>query len=148
MANYTTAAKVAVLLGYDPFTATTRPTLTQVDSIITDVTKEIDFVLSSVGIVVQPTDSNILGRLDLACKYGTAAQVGLAVIGNADNTDGTQGNLFKSWYDKILDEIVKNPELYGAVTGDSVSYMSSNITDGSLTQADFDKTFVDTKYRY
>lgn len=148
MANYTTASKVAVLLGYDSFTTTTRPTLAQTEAIITDVTSEIDFVLSSVGITVQPTNSNILGRLDLACKYGSAAQIGMATIGNADSTTGSQGNTYKIWYDEILNEIKTNPDFYGAITGDTVSYMSNAVHDGTITQAQYDSTFVDTDYRY
>ena len=46
MANYCTANDdIAPLLGYNNFSSITRPTLTQVDSIITDVTNEIDFNL-------------------------------------------------------------------------------------------------------
>ena len=67
MANYCTNAQVGVLLG-KTFSATTTPTDTQVDVIITETTKEIDTVLSSIGIAIQPTDTNILGMLQKYCR--------------------------------------------------------------------------------
>ena len=77
MSNYCTAEDVQVLLGFaSAFSTTSVPTLTQVNSIISDVTNEIDFTLASVGITTQPTDTRLLGRLHIACKYGVACQVG------------------------------------------------------------------------
>ena len=148
MASYTTATKVAVLLGYDDFTTTTRPTLAQVNTIISDITFELDFVLSSVGITTQPTDLKILARLDLAAKYGTAGQVGMSIGINSDSVNGSQGNIYSDKYEKILREIKTDPEYYGKITGDAMTYMSNPISDGTMTQREFDGVFVNTNYKY
>lgn len=146
MANYCSNSDVAVLLGYDNFSNTDRPTSTQVTSVIANVTNEIDFVLSGVGITTQPTDSRILGRLNIACKYGTACQVAMSAYGNSLSVDGSQGDKFCEKYKEILDEIKENPELYGAVTGDTSMYVSNQVTDGTWTEADNEDRFLPENY--
>ena len=135
MANYCTSEDVSVLLGLDNFSSTTRPTLTQVNSIIADVTNEIDFVLAGVGITTQPTDARILGRLANAAKMGTACQVGLSAFGNATGVDNSQPDKFCTMYQEILEEIKVNPGLYSAISGDSTFYVSNPVLDGTTTEA-------------
>lgn len=146
MANYCSNDDVSVLLGLDSFSSTTRPTSTQVTSIITDITNEIDFVLSGVGITTQPTDSRLLGRLSNACKYGTACQVAMSAYGNSLSVDGSQGDKFCEKYQEILDEIKENPELYGAVTGDTSMYISNQVIDGTWTEDDNEDRFLSEDY--
>ena len=146
MANYITGAEVAVLMGVDNFSSLTRPTSTQVDYIIVDVTNEIDFILSGVGITTQPTDSRLLGRLAIACKYGVACQVAMSTYGNATGVDGSQGDKFCQKYSEILQDIKDNPEMYGLVTGDSAMYMSNQVEDGSWTEANTKAMFLDEDY--
>ena len=136
MANYCSAEDVSILLGLDNFSSETRPTLTQVNSIISDVTNEIDFVLAGV-ITTQPTDARILGRLSIACKMGVACQVGLSGFGGTpDSVDNSQPDKYCRQYQAILEEIKTMPELYGIVTGDSTSfYISNQVTDGTKTAA-------------
>jgi len=146
MSNYTTSAKVAILLGLDSFSNVTRPTSTQVDAIIADVTNEIDFVLSGVGITTQPTDTKLLGRLDIACKYGVACQVAMSAYGNAMGVDGSQGDKFCEKYKEILDDIKENPQMYGVVTGNSSMYISNQVNDGTFTEEEVTDTFLPNDY--
>ena len=148
MSNYCTAADVSVLLGVDTFGATTRPTSTQVNSIIANVTNEIDFVLAAVGITTQPTDTKILGRLAIACKYGVAAQVGMSGYGNAMSVDNSQADKYQQRYQEILDEIKASPELYGQITGDSGMYMSGPVADGTWTSDEVEDRFLPDDYEY
>jgi hypothetical protein len=146
MANYTDAESVAVLLGMDNFSSGSRPTLAQVTAILEDVTNEIDFTLSAVGITTQPTDTRLLGRLSTACKYGTACQVGMSAFGNSTGVDGSQPDKYCEKYQAILDDIKENPENYGAVTGDSASYISNQVTDGTITETEQTALFLANEY--
>lgn len=148
MANYCDAEDVSVLMGLNVFDATSRPTLTQVNAIIADKTNEIDFVLSGVGITTQPTDSKILGRLALACKYGSASDVALSVYGNAAGVDGSQGEYFGRKYKEIIDEIKEMPELYGYITGDSNLTASNQVLDGTYTESEINDGYIDRDYKY
>jgi hypothetical protein len=142
MANYCSNEDVAVLIGYDNFSSLTRPTSTQVTSIITDITNEIDFVLASIGVTTQPTDTRLLGGLAIACKYGAACQVAVSGYGNAQSIDGSQGDKFCEKYKEILDDIKENPELYGTVTGDSTMFLSNQVTDGTYTETNIDNRYI------
>ncbi len=146
MSNYTTAENVAVLLGFDNFSSSTRPTQAQVNSIIADVTNEIDFVLSAVGITTQPTDTKLLGRLSIACKYGVACQVAMSTFGNSTGVDGSQGDKYCEKYKEILDDIKDNPTLYGVVTGDSGMYISNVVSDGTYTETKIKDLYLDENY--
>jgi hypothetical protein len=146
MANYTDAESVAVLLGLDNFSSGTRPTLTQVNAILADVTNEIDFALSSIGITTQPTDTRLLGRLSLMCKYGTACQVGMAAFGNSTGVDGSQPDKYCEKYQLMLDDIKDNPANYGVVTGDSAMYMSNQVTDGTISENDQTALYLPNTY--
>lgn len=142
MADYCSAGDVSALLGFDTFTVSSRPTLAQVNSIIGDVTNEIDFTLSSIGITTQPTDARLLGRLAIACKYGVACQVAMSAYGNSTGVDGSQGDKFCEKYQLILDDIKTNPQLYGVVTGDSGMFLSNNVADGTNTETEIKELFL------
>lgn len=146
MSNYCSAESVAVLAGLDPFSDTTRPTLTQVNAIIADVTNDLDFALSAIGVTTQPTDTKLLGRLAIACKYGTACQVVISAYGNSTGIDGSQGDKFCDKYGEYLKDIQTNPQLYGAVTGDSSSYVSGLTLDGSWTEEGIKDLYLDENY--
>lgn len=146
MSNYCTQGEVAVLLGLDSFSSVTRPTDTQVNSIIADVTNEIDFVLSSIGITTQPTDTRLLGRLAIMCKYGTACQVAMSAYGNSTGVDGSQGDKFCEKYQSMLDDIKDNPASYGVVTGDSAMFISNQVSDGTWTESDTKDLYLDENY--
>jgi hypothetical protein len=138
MANYCSNEDVSVLLRVDAFTATSRPTATQVQAVIEDVTNEIDFVLAGIGIATQPTDTKILGRLTIACKTGVAAQI---------EVDKDKKAAYETKYQAILKEITNKPEMYGSITGNETAYMSNNVTDGTNTEAEIAEKFIDD-YRY
>lgn len=147
--NYCTAEDVQVLVGSpDAFNSNSTPTLAQVNSIIADITNEIDFTLKSVGISVQPTDATLLGRLTLACKYGVACQVAMSGYGNTGSVEGSQGDKYCEKYKEVLDDIKENPELYGVVTGDSAMYASNRVVDGSITEAELKDKYIDDNFKY
>jgi hypothetical protein len=146
MANYATAEDVSVLLGLDNFSTSSRPTLTQVNAIIADITKDIDFVLSGVGITTQPTDTNLLGRLAIACKYGVACHVGMSAFGNSVGVDNSQPDKYCKRYQEILTEIKESPELYGAVTGDAAMFVTNQVDDGTWTEDDTKDRYFDENY--
>lgn len=148
MANYCNNEDVSVLLGLDNFSSLTRPTSTHVTTIITDVTNEIDFVLSGVGITTQPTDTKILGRLSIAAKYGVACQVGMSAYGNAAGVDNSQADKYCQKYQEILKEIVEKPELYSSITGDSGMYASNPVQDGSFTETEIKDRYLNDSYEY
>jgi hypothetical protein len=149
MANYATAEDVQVLLGFtDNFSSTTLPTLTQVNSILADVTNEIDFTLASVGVTTQPTDTKLLGRLANACKYGVACQVAMSAYGNASGVENSQGDKYCERYKEVLKDIQENSQLYGAVTGDSGAYASNQVEDGTYTEATVTGRYLNDSYKY
>jgi hypothetical protein len=146
MANYATYTEVALILGLTDYTATTRPTSTQVTNILTEVTQNIDFTLESVGLESQPSDSNVQGRLKTLCKYGTACQIAISKYGDADGVESSQGAYFCKRYDEGIKEIKTNPELYGLVVGDSGSTANSNVLEGTDSVTDIQADYVDRTF--
>lgn len=146
--NYCDAEDVSILLGFDSFSASTRPTLTQVNEIISDVTGEIDFVLSGVGITTQPTGTNILARLKMACKFGVASQVGYAAFGNSTGVSGSQPDKYAEKYKEMLEEMKTDSELYGASSGDSTLYIENEVSDGTYTLEQATGKYFDTDYKW
>jgi hypothetical protein len=134
--GYCEAEDVSVLLGLDNFSSSTRPKLTQVNTIIADITSEIDFTLQSVGITNPPTDTRILGRLSIMCKMGTASHVGFSAFGNSKSVDNSQPDKYWQSYQSMLGEITSKPELYGAVSGDSNLFVSNQVLDGTHTETE------------
>lgn len=133
--NYCSAEDVQVALGYsDAFTATTRPTLAQVNVIIENITNEIDLYLNMVGIADQPTDTRILGRLKEMCTIGSSARVGFGYMNNSDNVSNSLADKYWTRYIEMLKEIKEDPEIYG-VTSDSTSFITSNVIDGTTTES-------------
>lgn len=148
MANYSAAEDVSVLLGLDNFSTSTQPTLAQVNTIIADITNEIDFVLASAGINSQPTDARILARLKIACKLGVAAQVGYSAFGNNTGTENTQPNKYWLEYQRILEEIRTQPELYGVIAGSETVYISNPVGDGTTTEEKTTDKYLEQDYKY
>lgn len=147
MANYCNIEQVEVLLGVsNSLTTTSTPTIAQVNDIITDVTSDIDFALKSVGITIQPTDTTILGRLTIACKYGTACQAGMAGFGNNDSVEDSQPNFYCKSYANIIKDIRTNPENYGAVTGDNTLFISNQVLDGTTTETAQNDNSIDPTF--
>jgi hypothetical protein len=149
MANYCSAEDVNVLLGFDvAFDANSRPTLTQVNTWITIVTKKIDFTLKAVGISTQPTDSDILGQLNDVCALGVACRIGMSGMSNNTSVEDSQPGYYCEAFQKALDEIKSNPEEYGLITGDETLYMSNQVTDGTETKEEYNDSFQAEDYEY
>lgn len=146
MSNYCTSTDIKVLLGYrTAFSASTYPTLTEVEQEIDNVTNEIDFYLAGVGISTQPTDARILGRLRKLCGYGVAGLIGQSRL-SAENVDGIQSNDYLDRYRLGLDEITKKPFLYGVVTGDSNTFISNQVIDGTMTEDEYSDSILKEDY--
>ena len=142
MANYCNAEDVQVKLGFtNEFSVTTKPTLTQVETLIDSTTKEIDSYLYASGVTTQPTDTNVLGKLKEVCSYGAAARVGMGYHSNNESISGTQAREYWDFYKEYLNEIKEMPELYGA--GGSTSFISNQVTDGTYSESDFEAQFFD-----
>ena len=146
MSNYCEAADIGIALGAQvTYSVTSRPTLTQVEAIISNITNEIDFVLSSVGINTQPTDSRILGRLKEACIIGSAARVGFAYLNPNQDADNTLPGLYWKRYQDILKEIKDSPEIYGVIS-DTTMYISSPVIDGTITASELKKFYPSSRF--
>lgn len=143
---YTTLDKVAAITGFESFSTTTRPTQTQVTDMINDVTGEMDFVLSSKGITTPITNSNLLRKLDIICKYGVACQVLISGYGNADSVDGSQGDKFCEKYKEYLQDIKDNPEDYGYITGNSTMFIGNQVSDGTYTESEITDRYMANNY--
>lgn len=149
MADYCSYTDVEVITGLiftSSFTA--RITLAKVNTIITDITNEIDFTLNRIGIATQPTDARILARLKMICKYGVGGQVLFSYYGNADNTNDTQADKYINMYKGYLKEILDNPEIYGAITGTTGSYASNQVIDGTKTESDNNSVYVEEGFKW
>ena len=135
---YCSASDVQVALGYQDIfddSVPTRPTATQVDSIISNITNEIDLYLGLAGINTTPTDVKILGRLKEMCIYGSSARVGFGYLNNAEVVGGSLAHTFWERYQQLLNEIVDKPEIYGGTAGTSTMYASNQVTDGTNSEA-------------
>lgn len=128
MANYCVAEDVQVLIGQNiafnnigsTTTGGTKPTLTQLNSIIADITNEIDLQLSVIGITAQPTDARLLAKLKNGCVYGSAARAGFGTLNMSGSTGDTKPKTYWDMYQAFLKEMLDNPEIFG-ITADSES---------------------------
>jgi hypothetical protein len=149
VANYCSAEDVQVLLGNDiAYDANSRPTLTQVNNWIGIVTKKIDFTLKSVGITTQPTDTDILGQLNDICAQGVACRIGMAGFGNNTSVEDSQPGYYCKAFEEALKDIKERPEDYGLITGDDTVYMNNIVTDGTITEDEYNERFQDEDYEY
>lgn len=147
MANYCVAEDVQVALGYqDSFSTSTHPTLVQVNSIIDEITNEIDLYMNMIGIATQPTDARILARLKSACIIGSSARVGFYFLNNASNVDNTLADKYWTRYQEILKEIQDKPDIYGATAGGN-GYIDSTVINGTMTEIDTNNLFQSIGYK-
>ena len=146
MADYATVDDIEVLLGYPVgfYTATSIPNRTSVERELDQVTKEIDFYLTAVG--VQPTDTNVLARLRNCCQYGVAWKLGYSNFGNNTGVDDSQPDTYRERYENCLKEIKESPELFGKVTGDDVIYASNQVIDGTTTEDEQQSEYIQKDY--
>jgi len=135
---YCLANDIKVLLGHTAdYSTATIPKLTEIQTEIDNISNEIDFVLKAVGIVTTPTDAATLGRLKVACSFGAAGRIGYSGFGNNSGTDNTQPNFYWNEYQKIITEIKTSPELYGAVTGETTSFIENGFESQNYIDADY-----------
>ena len=107
---YCSADDVQVRMGFpDSFAASTRPTLTQVNSLIEQVSAEIDIYLAKAGIA-SVTDAKLLLMLKLKASAGAACKVGFTYFGNNNPVENSQASTYCKEYAEFLDLIKTNPE--------------------------------------
>lgn len=82
--GYCTSADVNLLVPQAPFTATSRPTLAEIDVIIGRISARIDATIANVGYVVPVTGPQSLDLLTEACAWGA--------LGMAQLVRGTGAN--------------------------------------------------------
>jgi hypothetical protein len=147
MANYCEAKDIQFLLGFDTlFDANSTPTLVQINDAIETITGEIDFELQSVGVTVQPSNPNLLKKLKAGCMNGVACWAGMSGFGNNTTVNDSQPSTYCTDYKELLKEINEKPEKYGLVTGDDTTFLTSNVLDGSQTEAEITGGYLDRDY--
>ena len=146
MSNYCTHAQIAVLLekkgGFD---TDKTPTATQVDDIIDQTTNEIDTVLSSIGITAQPTDGKLLATLEKYCSFGAAGVVGITYFSNTSTTNDSKPEWYYSKYEKFLEMLRDDPEIFGIISDSEGIYASNQVTDGTISEDDFNDMFFNNE---
>ena len=146
---YCSAGDIKSMLGYDTaYSTTTKPTLAQVNDIITNITSEIDTRLEVIGVTLPVTDSNVLNVVERYCKLGSAGLVGLTYYSTNNNIEGGQADYFYKDYKQWLTDITDNPELVGVSAGEiqSNTYVSNQVTDGTHTESSLDRIEQDFKW--
>ena len=133
---YCSAADVIGKLGYDfsSIGADSKPTLTQINAEITDITGELNMVLESIGITLPITDANVLNVIEQKCKLGSAGMVGLTYYVNTDAVEGSQADYYYKEYKFFLASIVETPSLVGVSAEASTINVSNQVTDGTTTE--------------
>lgn len=146
--NYCVAEDVQVLVGHkDAFSTATRPTLTQLNTIIGDITNEIDLQLSIIGIGTQPTDSKILSKLKSGCIFGAAGRAGFGALSPANSTNDTKPKTFYQLYQDFLNEIITKPEIYSVVSGAEIVNCGTNETLGTNNQSDNEEIMMQADWK-
>lgn len=143
MANYCTYSDVSALYG-TTYTASTTPTSTQVTAWITLITSEIDTVLYKIGITSQPTDTDALNVLKIYCSFGTACLVGMVHYHNSVKINDTKPVNFCQKYK----EFIEDPSILLNILGPSSDGVSNIVLDGTKTEDEIEKTFLDNDYEY
>ena len=142
--GYCLASDVGVLLGLT-YNATSLPTETQVNSIIDQVSAEINMTLRTIG-VVTVTDATVLSYLKMVCAKGSACYVGGVYFNNIQSTGGTISNFYCQSYKEELKKMIDNPAILG-VAGGTIAF-GSNVTDGVTSFDEADSMQIDNRFRY
>lgn len=132
--SYCQSSDVGVLLGLT-YDANSVPTLTQVNSVIDQVSAEIDMNLRQIGIT-SVSDATVLLYLKMVCAKGSACYIGSVYFNNIQNVNGTISNFYCIAYKEELKKIIDNPAIMGAAGG-SIE-VHSDVIDGLNSEADYD----------
>lgn len=132
--GYCTAEDVQVLLGKDKAfndTDDTRPSLTQVNSIIDQIAAEMDQGLSANGIDLPIMDSTQLAQLKLYNSYGATCLVGNSYFRNATNVNNSMPQFYCDWYANFIKNIENIADQFGATKTSDI--LDNQVTDGTNT---------------
>jgi len=135
--TYCLSLEVANQLGLtNDYSATTNPTKTYVDNLISMISAEIDIHLISAGITLPITNVSGLNFIKLNCIFGVAGVGGLSRFTNNNTVDNSQPEFYLRRYNDFLLLIDDKPEIIGTAIGDTGSdaVVSSNVLDGTYTE--------------
>ena len=149
MANYCTAGDIKVLLhmknDFDDSTPT-EPSLTEVNTEIDNITKEIDSHLRAIGLTAQPTDTNILGMLKKYAGYGSACRVGMTYLRNKENVGSTQSEFYCQKYSDFLEKILKHPEIITDSQAGNALFLENQVTDGTISESNLNSLYLNKDF--
>jgi hypothetical protein len=144
---YCSADDVSTALGLSSFSSSTKPTLTQVNTIITLITSEIDTMLLSSGISTPITNADQLNCLKLKCISGSACRTGFTYFTNNNGVENTQPNYYCKEYQDFKDMLLKEKDTSIFTYGTSIDgKVSSNVIDGTYTETELEDDLIPKRY--
>jgi hypothetical protein len=130
MSTYCVHADVEALLPFlGAFSASTKPSDTQVDTYIVEIDGEMRGVIEAAGYGSAPTDTTAIAVLKSYCAYGTAARVLLANRG----VEPVQADAYRKLYDDGLAKIRRGEVSGLAVATATVALPRSGYTAAPTT---------------
>lgn len=148
---YATYSDVQARIPYRTISATSKPTSTQVTAWITETEAMLDGVLVAADLPAPYSSTaavNILKSWVCDRAEGLVRQAYASAAGDGTNDDGKD---LIAKFDKLLEDILRRPTLYGAMlaSGDAPSssvklraYQTDNDDGASISDGDFDPTFT------
>ena len=103
---YCTTTDIQAKIPYTTFSATSKPTLTQVSDYCDDISADMDEKFQSVGVTVPVTDSDKLKLLTRVACFGVVAEVYRSQDNNIE-----KAKMYQDLYDKEMKYILANPDI-------------------------------------
>lgn len=144
---YCSNADVGVLLELD-YNAIAKPTPTQVDSLIDQVTAEIDSRLAAQGVALPITDATTLLLLKKYCSFGSACIVGYTYFRNNESTSDSQASFYCVTYQQFLTDLKDDPETVLGALDINSTFMSNQVLDGTTTESDLTDNGVEDVFKW
>lgn len=117
---YCAVSDVAFKLQVD-FDLASKPSQTDVESVITQITARMNLALGGAGIALPISDAAKLETLKHICAMGSAGMVGMAFGRNFDNVMAGQAKFYWDEFQKDLDLFCSN------FTGSKIPGLSSGV---------------------
>lgn len=140
--SYATSAQVLGAMGKFTLGASTTPTLTQANTLIDDVSKEIDAILVGLGVAVPVTaPAAFLAYLATVNEYGATAAILKAMFpGAAGPGENPAFAFWEKRYQGALTDLRNGRTLDGSLVTSGVNLASTYLTDnpdnGGADEAD------------
>ncbi len=118
----------------DPLTDNTKPSTTQAEALIADVDATLDLTMSTMGIDVPPTDSNVLSWLKMASRNGALALIETIIYTQTGTNRSDRTSKYQSAFDAAIDQIKKSPS---SILGPTrIDYVMPDASDNIVPDAD------------